>query len=435
MSPLFLYPFFGEGAVVVALLALVPLMLIWMTMEPSVYSGEMLHDARHRVMRAIMRDRFLWLLLAVLGYLSLCKLNGGVDYVYALERQAWTLSRPRWPYLPGSCQGFGWLPFAACLTFGVLMMAVRNAFGRQKTMVLTLFCSLLAGLSGVGRLFLLSSGGAVVGHDAPLYGVLLLASTVSVASAFEQRWAWSLPALVVAMAGNLTGVIGFGTVFDAVVFLSAWLVLSLFVLLKLRGRSVFFGGVGFPLVLLTSALVAWLLMQSLAPSAMDAKVSACADGKIFTPEFWASRRLLSGCAMSTWMEAPWVGSGLGTFGLALRNCLDAAGWAMVPKGACAASNCWVQLLAEGGIVAAVFLVMPTAWLLGQWARAVVAKFSAGLRKLEPAELLGPVCLSAVAATLTFGTYALPVGAVAMVLVLLAVSVKELESSVRRADNG
>lgn len=435
MSPLFLYSFFGGDAVASFLLAMFPLTLVWMMMEPSLYSGEMPHDARRRVVRAIMRDRFVWIVLAALGYLALCRVNCGVDYVYDLARQAWALSKPRWQYLPASRQGFGWSAFAVCLIFGVLLLAVRCAFGRQKILALMLFCSVLSGMSGVLRLFFLASGTGCTGHDAALYGVLLMTSVVSALGVFEQRWAWSLPTLVVAMAGNLTGVIGLGTAFDAVVYVPVWFALSVYVLLKLRGRSLFFGGIGFPLVLVTSVLVFWLLMQSLAPSVLAAKISACADVRFFSPEFWVSRRVLSGCAMSTWMESPWAGSGLGTFDLALRNCLNADGWAMVPKGVCAASNCWAQLLAEGGIVAVVFLAAPTVWLLGEWCRAAGVKFSAGMRKLEPAELLGPVCLAAAAATLSFGTFALPLEAIAMVLVLLAASVKELESSVRRADNG
>ena len=82
VAPLFLFPFFGDVVVAKVLLWLALPAACWVLLEPSVRRGEMPHDARRRVFRAIVRDPLFWTFLAVLVVTGLRALNTGVALEY-----------------------------------------------------------------------------------------------------------------------------------------------------------------------------------------------------------------------------------------------------------------------------------------------------------------------------------------------------------------
>ena len=78
VAPLFLFPFCGAPAIASVLLWLSLAGVWWILMEPSLRGGEMLHDARRRVWRAVGRDPLFWTLLVVVAITGVRALNTGI---------------------------------------------------------------------------------------------------------------------------------------------------------------------------------------------------------------------------------------------------------------------------------------------------------------------------------------------------------------------
>ena len=385
----------------------------WVLLGPSVHTGEMLHDARRRVVHSIFHDPLFWAFVVLVLVAGLRALNTGIEMAYDYERREWMVSDPELLFVPGSFADCGLLPFATSVAACVVVVGCRQAMGRSARMAFLLVSSLFAGLAAIVALLLAANGDKVVlaaFEHAPErfigpgagFAVYSMFATVAMFAAFERKWIKSIPLVMVAAAGNAAGLFAFLPPLEAVVFAGADLLvfLGVFVcaLRTLRGTGEFKLLVVFSI----SLVLGGLLVMALVPEALvEEKLTAVVDGRFLSPEFMDIRRRLSAAALKAWSGSPWAGVGVGAYRFQLRFCLAQADWAVVPKHIVAVSNGWWQLLVERGIVGVSLMALPFCFLLFTYLRRMVGSFRQ-LAMPGPSSLLAPLALGTAAAMALFG---------------------------------
>jgi hypothetical protein len=147
--------------------------------------------------------------------------------------------------------------------------------------------------------------------------------------------------------------------------------------------------------LMLALLVPVLCAFGFAPDGLNADRLApfLGEGTFFPVGFESMRGILSSIAGKVFWEHPWIGTGLGSFPLDIKFGAAAADWPLLAPGQVSALNGWWQLVAERGIVGALFFVVALCFLGWTFVRRLVACF--GRPFFVPACLLGPVALAAV----------------------------------------
>ena len=413
VAPLVLFPFCTNATTAVVLLWLSLFGACWTLLGPSVHTGEMLHDARRRVIRSIARDPLFWAFAALVIVAGLRALNTGIDMQYDYEHREWIVADPAFLFLPGSVANCGLLPFAASLAAGVVVMGCRQAMGRSARMAFLLIASLFSGLAAAVALLLASHGDRMlleafrqaperlVGPGAG-FAVYLIFATVALFAAFERKWNKAVPLVMVAVAGNAAGLFAFLPPLEAVVFAGADLVVFLAVFVcafrTLHGT----GDFQLLVVFSISLVLGGLLVMAVVPEEVVAgKLAAISEGRFLSPGFMDIRRRLSAAAFKAWSGSPWAGVGVGAFRFQLRFNLAQADWAVLPRHIVAVSNGWWQLLVERGIVGVALIALPFAFLLFTYFRRMVLSFRL-MAMPGPSCLLAPMALGPVAAMALFG---------------------------------
>lgn len=389
VAPLFLFPYCSEGQIAVVILWLSALGAVWMLMEPSVLEGEMPHDARRRVWSGICRDPLFWAMLVVIVAVGVRALNDGVALSYDAEAMKWNLRKAAMPLMPSSVRSVGFLPFCSAVALLVVVQAIRHAMGKSSRMAFALISSALAGVSAYVNLLACFSGHAGVNallsgnvasrlFSAMSYGVYFLGGTVALIGAFERQWHRAMPLLVLSIGGTAAGLYAFGNSAVIVVFVLAdlpVLLYSFFFGHRILHRSGEFKCLVVYGLSLTVAAVA--IMAILPKPMVMAKFTQITTANFLSDGFMELRGVLSEIALRTWKAEPWLGRGLGTFGLEVRLNATEANWLVIPHGQASALNGWWQLLAERGIVGAVMVALPigmlfVSYVIGVW-RGIVSR--------------------------------------------------------------
>ena len=413
VAPLVLFPFCRNATVASVLLWMSLFGFCWILLGPSVRTGEMLHDARRRVVRTVARDPLFWVFLVVIVVAGLRALNGGIELTYDYESREWVISEPTCLFLPGSFADCGFLPFAASLAAGVVVVGCRQAMGKSARTAFLLAASLFSGIAAMTALVLAMHGDRVmtaafehaperlIGPGAG-FAVYFICATVALFGTFERKWNAAAPLAMVAIAGNAAGLFAFLPPLEATVFAGADALVLLFALVCawrfLRGTRGFKLLVVFSLSLVLGGI---LVVATMPDAVVEAKLAAVMESRFFPERFMEIRRILSAAALKAWSGSPWAGIGVGAFRFHLRFHLAQADWLVVPRHVVAVSNGWWQLLVERGIVGVALIALPFGFLLFTYFR----RLATCLRLFAmpgPSVLLAPVALAAVAAMAFFG---------------------------------
>ncbi|MGN0855033.1 MAG: hypothetical protein ACI4R9_05895 [Kiritimatiellia bacterium] len=378
VAPLFLFPFFTSAQIATAELWLCAVGFIWTLMEPSRRSGELLHDARARVVQTIVRDPLVWIMVAVTVFAAIRWANGGIALRCDFNGGSpfWYLSEPSCAFLPGSVAGRGYAAFVGVLTAFVLIIGCGHALGKMARVAFLFIVSALAGLAAFAAIGLCLGGNAAVlqalwcanmktaSFVGPAFGLNLIAGIAALIGAFEFRWNRAMLLFVFAIGGNLAGLYFFAPTCVVLVFLAAAVVILLIALVYA------FLELGIPpttkslAILLMTLLIAALavigvsflgeksqagaaqivrtvkmsrdaeyapvtehdLAQSALYLASVDRVAFAAGGSLFPHHFAERRAVLSDVAARIWKEHPWLGVGLGAYRLALRFSATPADW-------------------------------------------------------------------------------------------------------------
>lgn len=444
VAPLLLFPFYGASEIAVAMLWLSLAGAWWIVLEPSLRGGEMPHDARRRVFRAISRDPFFWVALAVAAFAGLRALNTGIAMSYDFETRSWSVSSAAFPLLPGSFASSGDLPFAAAVAFGVVVVGCRHAMGRSARMAFLLMSSALSGAAAAWLLLLYGHGNAAAKaalecapdwlfHPGVAFALYLMCGTVSLLAAFERGWNAAVLLVVFSVGGNVAGLFAFCPAIDAVVFAGAAVLLFAAVFLSawrtLQGSGKFRLFVVFSVAVVLGGL---MVVAALPDGVVAAKVAPFVSRELLPDGLLDRRGVLSAAAFKSWTSHPWAGVGMGAFQFDLRFSIAAADWVRVPRGMSAVPNGWWQLLVERGIVGAVAIALPFGLLLFTYFRRAAGCVRA--RRLPgAAALVAPLALAALACTALFDCSLLRADVIVVVGAILAVSAKSFPKEMIRGN--
>lgn len=438
VAPLFLFPFCSDAAVATTLLWLTLLAAVWCFLAPSVRRGEHLHMARARVLSSAARDPLFWVSLALAVFAGGRALNDGVRMAYDAEKATWGLAVTAFPYYPGCTDGAGFLPFAVLLALVAVFVATRQALGRSARLAFLLMAAAGAGLAAVVLLVAAHAGQvacvrlmAFPNTNASFVGVAfglhLLGGVAALLAAFERKWASATLLAPLSVGGTALGAFAFAPpAFAALAGVAGLAVfgLSFVVALRnLRKQAEFRLLVVFALALAVGGLLVGFLMPE---AALSARLDAFARREIFPEGFLAVRRTLSDLALRAWQSAPWIGTGLGSFGLDIRFHARAADWSVIPRGQAAVPNGGWLLLAERGIVGAALFALPLGFLVFTYVRRLVA-WAKNVCLPHPACLLAPLVLVLVGLDACVGCSFLRADVLLVACAELAVAAKSFPS--------
>ena len=405
VAPLFLFPFCAAGTVAWVLVWLVLPTALWTVLEPSLRGGEHLRDARQRVVKAVLRDPLFWASLVLVVFTGVRALNSGISLSYNAEESIWRVSSPVFPILPGVVGSAGDLSFAVALACLVLLQACRHSLGRSARMAFLLLASFLSGLAAIialvalhegatGALALLpADGGAACSFIALTFGLQLIGGLVALIAIAEYCWRFSFFLLLLAIGGNAAGLFAFAPAYLSAAFAVAGVLTLAYALIF--SFQAFSSSDGLTLMVIGSIALTLggLLVAAILPKAvMDERLTAFTNLAFFPERFWEIRGALSAVAVESWFSHIWIGTGIDSFPLDFRFAAQDADWESLPRGATAVANGWWLLLAERGLVGAVFFILPFGFLLFTYVRRLVEGVKARILP-HPACLIAPVALA------------------------------------------
>jgi len=444
VAPLFLFPFWGERVAATVLLWLSLFAFCWLILEPSLRSGEALHQARKRVLREILRDPLFWASLFLLLVTGVRALNDGISLVYDAENAKWNVAPSLFPLLPGCVKGTGDLPFAALLAGTVLMQGCRHALGRSARMCFLMVSSFLAGLAAVLAIFAGASGAEAVKtaiacpvtesfYVGVAFYLHLLGGTVALFAAFERKWNLVMPLFAFAIGGTSAAGFLFSPVVVSLVFLSAELLLLVIVFISATKTLAASGEFKLLVVSGLSFVLGGLLVMTVEPGAATVRIASFKSLEFLPASFVSVRETLSGVSLRTWLPHLWLGTGLGSFPLDFRFHATPDDWRLVRMGAQAVPNAWWLLLAERGVVGALIVGLPVGFLLFSYVRRLIGWV--GTRTLpHPCCFLGPFVLVVLVTTGLYCCALFRADVTIVALAMLAVSANSFPRG-KRKDNG
>lgn len=383
VAPLLLFLFDAVKLPVAAICSLALLAVMWVLVQPSCRRDESLAEARMRVTEAILHDPLTWVMVALLVLSVIRLLNSGVGVAYNAEAMKWYLRAPVFDELPASATGAGTGFFGASVVLLVVVTGVRHALGRDARLVFGLTASTLAAVFAIiftlcwlgGWPKAVRESSAALVNAQPLgtaFGFWALLSLASVWGAARSGWRSAEMTAFFALIANVVALAVFAPPLELLIILAALAVYASVIgwRRQVSGlKRAFVRGVVYVVV---AMLVVLLLARSVSASlALPGKITALFSLSPLTEGFMAARAFISRAGLESWLEFPWVGSGIGTFGLDLRFHLPPAGWEVVPHGQAAALNGYWFVLAERGVVGAVAFLTPFALLAWDWLRRVL----------------------------------------------------------------
>ena len=438
VAPLFLFSFSGEKTTGVVLLWLCIYATMWLFLSPSLLGGEMLNNARKRVLSSMLRDPAFWTVLAVLAVVALRSVNTGIRLTFDYETAEWTVLSPALPFLPGSTEDVGVFPFAAALSAVIVLLGCRHVLGKSARMMFLLLLSVFSGVAAFVALFLLATGDGTVSMAISTasqvffspgigFALCLLCSVVAIFAALERDWGKSLPLLGVAVAGNTAAAFVFLSSVDVIAFAIAYVFLLVFVgLLSWRVINGVKGLKGMLVLLFSLALACVVVCFTMPADAMEEKLTSLAvlepKGNESEHDENADDDIISGVASKIWSEHPWTGVGVGAFRFHPRFHLSREELGRLPRCVLTAPNSWLHLLAERGIVGAVLIGLPLVLLLCSYFAGVFRC----IRRLSmpgSAVVLAPIALSAVVFTAFHSASLLSIEVLTLSGAILVISAK------------
>ena len=405
VAPLFLFPFCGADWTARALLWLTGLAFVWLVMEPSRRSGEMLYDARLRVLSELVRDPLFWLTVCFAALAAARWANGGIRMAYDSELARWYLLEAACGILPGCADPpAGFLTFAIAIALVVLIAGCRHALGKSARISFLFTYALLAGVASVTAVSVSAFGGPEAAaltrcaleegsFAGSAFGVAFLCGIVVVAGGLECRWNRYFLLFVFAVGANGAGLYFFAPPPVILVYLVAALLTLLVVIVYVLFTQGSTGTLKSLAAVILAAGVTALFIMGMASAELNAARTAFPDDGLLPDSYLQVRRLLSDIAVKVWKEHPWLGTGLGSFGLDVKFNLTPADWKLFTGSPACALNGWWQLLAERGIVGGICFAAAVGFLAFTFVRRLVF----GFRKpfFHPSCWLGPTVLAAV----------------------------------------
>ena len=353
--------------------------LLWVCAEPSVRAGEHSSDSRCRVLMSAIKDPVLYFCLLVICFTLVRWCNSGVAMCYDSEQAKWLVKEPAATVMPASVGDAGFLPMVAAVALTVFLVGARHALGLQARVFCGLTATALVGAGGLVAATLACMGKnaqlakcAMAGFsDVPMmgsaFGFFLLLSVVFGMDAEGRKWSAARLPFVLAVGGSSAGLVLFAPpLWAAVHLLIALLFLAFSAVYCARLGSMGSVARGIGIVVLGLSVPALLLMGLATPELQQAKVQGLDLERAFPLEYKTLYQTLSRIAKEMWMQRPWLGVGVGGYGLHAPFLAVKADWAVVPPHPQYALCGYWTLLAERGILGCALLILGVVLLLWSW---------------------------------------------------------------------
>lgn len=390
VAPLILFPFCGDRMIATVLLWLSLFGATWLFMEPSRRADEMLHEARVRVIHAVGRDLLTWFFLLLVIFAAIRWINGGVGEAFDRQISTWFLKGADAPLLPGSVTGCGALPFATILATAIIVLGCRHALGKGARIAFFFTSATLAGVAGVTAVTLLAMGSESVIRAAACavedssfvglgFGVYFIFGILALNGVVTLRWKGAVPWFGFAIGGTAGAALFFSPHFTLLLIL-ALAALALVVTIVYAARAeVASGALKCLMMFIFALLIPVLGVLTLQEQGVKARaITALQKGRpvLFEEGFLESRRTVSQVAKQLWSAHRWLGTGLGSFPVALQLSAEDKVWEKVSSVQKRSPNGWWHLLAERGLICGMVLVILAGFLLWTW----IARFANALTR-------------------------------------------------------
>ena len=409
---------------------------VWLIMEPTCQEHEANHEARRRVLNKILHDPVTWAGFLLVGLAALRAINGGIAMKYDAEETRWFVSTAMWPALPGSANGFGLMNLTVALSLLIVLQGGRHGLSDFTRIVFALFSSLFAACVAF-VLAVLSKGGHAetlslvacpltqFGSLGLVFGVYSVIGIVAVAGAFEIGWHAAKPLALVSLCGTAFGAFAFSPPLTALVIASALALVFayafFYLAMKLKGSA----GYKIPVVVGLASVAAGLLAVGVLPEeTVSEKVTVWQTADFLSESFLQIRETLSKIALAAWRNAPWNGTGLGSFAFDVRFGADESDWLILKSGHKAALNGYHQLLVERGLIGAIAICVFLGSVLWSFGRRLVRSWP--FKLVNPLAVAGIVVFLMSLVDLVWRASALMPSALVAFGVALAISANPIE---------
>ena len=409
VSPLFLFPYCGEGWTAAVVICLSALAAVWMVMEPSRRSGELLFEARERVVRSLAADPLFWVFVVLLVISGIRWANGGIGMAYDAEIRKWSLRGPVCSFLPGVVDGRGALLFSGTIGAFVIALSFRHALGKAARLSFLFLSSFLASVAaitagvmahlGVPQAVETASANGFSGaFSGTAFALYFLGGLIALAGMFEIGWNKMLLLFSIAIGGTFAGAMIFLPPQLAALYAIAGIVAIMATLVYVGLTRSAADSLKCAVAVLLASLIPVLLVLALDPGvAAFERIAAMFNADSLFPEsFTRSRNALSAVAFKEWSVHPWLGSGVGSFPIGIRFNATGADWALINVAQKLPKSGWWALLAERGMVGALMFALPLGFMAYTFVRRLIGAFSGGAT-FVPGSLLGVIAVAALVA--------------------------------------
>lgn len=354
------------------------LAVIWLVMEPSVFSGETVSIARRRVLNGILRDPFTWFLSFAVVFCLVRWLNSGLKLAFDAEAAVWAVSGPLLPLLPASAGDAAFLPFAAVVVMSVVIIGVKHALGRNARVWFGIFAAAITSVGGMEAAICAGFGmepfctAAMASFGAEsfpgtLYALFLLVAIACGIEAEERGMTKVRLVFALAVAGNVVGAYVFLPTILSLSYLGVALLVAVVVLAfanqrtstaaMARAFAMFFFGV-------VMAMFAVMVLPN--KDIQSSKGEGLSLEKAFPVALADRNEALRRISKSMWLTDPWSGVGIGAFPLQTPFNAVEDDWMVLPPEPKNGSNLYFTLIAERGIVGALMWTLWIGFLLWFW---------------------------------------------------------------------
>ncbi|MCL1919847.1 MAG: O-antigen ligase family protein [Kiritimatiellaeota bacterium] len=355
---------------------------------PSMLKGETLGMARVRACTSAVYDPFVYVGVALVGVACIQWLNGGCTLIYVEDTEVWRYSRPAVGWLPFSIEPLPALAMLSFLTAAVSGgVVLRNGVGKLSRRFFLDAASMLSGCVAIymAVMSLLGnqpySGWSASPHICnwgTCFGFWMLVAVGGQLGFLEAHLGKTLVWSVLAVSGNLLGMLLFETPLGVVLFAVAALGMLIYWGVVLARQS---GGTGVQRLMLAFSMAVALGVMMVAlvvfiKQPVKAKAAALAEPDAIAAIFDA-REFRSSLAWKMWQDCPWTGVGAGGFTRYGATVIEETEWPQLKASDGMLSNDWLQFLTEYGIIGTgLFIALVIVLLIP-----LVARLRSALRRL------------------------------------------------------
>lgn len=361
--PLALFPFVKPWNLVGVVAWLLLFAVAWMFMEPSRKSSESrLSVARERVFWDIFHDPVFYYFLVAIIFALVRWINTGIQLTYQLEQQKWVVDEPLMSVMPASVGQSGYMPFMITLLLLVVIMGLRHALGSKARLWFAMLFSLLVGAGAMAAVVKCCQGEAVFISYAlspfdqvnlpVVFSSLLLPLTIAAGCQAEGlKWGKLRIGFSLAVMMHISAMLFFEKSFIVAIVFGFSLIYFIYcIVMTARAKR---GGAAtrFFFFFLLGVVLAACLFAAFAPEAVKtAKLAALDPDNVFTAEMASLRKAYTRLSVAMWLKMPWLGGGVGSYGIHLPFFATAQDWAVVPMKTQMATCSFWTLLVERGII-------------------------------------------------------------------------------------